>query len=104
MTYKTFVRTKATTEAFFVSRVGMPLTVETVQKTMEDIAKAAGVPRLHAHLLRHTSATLYLTSGGDAISLQQKLGHTTLAMTTRYVHVAAEQAATIEQRVAPIQD
>jgi hypothetical protein len=45
----------------------------------------AGVPRLHAQLLRHTAATQYLVAGGDAISLQHKLGHTTLAMTSHYV-------------------
>ena len=36
------------------------------------------------------------------ISLQRKLGHAGLGMTRRYVHLEAEQAATIEQRVAPM--
>ncbi len=66
---------------------------------MDRIARQAGIPRLHAHLLRHTAATQYLVSGGDAISLQQKLGHTTLAMTSQYVHLAAQHLAVINERV-----
>ncbi|MDP3046568.1 MAG: tyrosine-type recombinase/integrase [Chloroflexota bacterium] len=51
--------------------------------------QAAGVPRLHPHLLRHTAATQYLVNGGDAISLQHRLGHSGLEMTNRYVHFAS---------------
>jgi len=57
---------------------------------------------LHPHLLRHTSATQYLVHGGDAISLQHKLGHSGLEMTNRYVHFAATQLAAIQERVAPM--
>jgi site-specific recombinase XerD len=69
---------------------------------MNRIAAQAGVPRLHAHLLRHTAATQYLVAGGDAISLQNKLGHTTLAMTSHYVHLASQHLARINQRVSPM--
>ena len=66
------------------------------------VAKAPGVPRLHPHLLRHTTATQYLANGGDVISLQRKLGHSGLEMTNRYVHPASDQLATIQERVSPI--
>jgi integrase/recombinase XerD len=58
---------------------------------MDRIARQAGVPRLHVHRSRHTAATQYLVSGGDAISLQHKLGRTTLAMTSQYVQMAGQQ-------------
>lgn len=52
--------------------------------------------------MRHTAATQYLVSGGDAISLQQNLGHTTLAMSSQYVHLAAQRLAVINERVSPM--
>ena len=35
---------------------------------IQKVAKAAGVPHLHPHLLRHTAATQYLVHGGDVIN------------------------------------
>ena len=78
------------------------MTVNTVEKAMDRIARDASIPRVRAHLLRHTAATQYLVAGGDAISLQQKLGHTTLAMTSRYVHLASQHLAAIRERVSPM--
>ncbi len=106
LTYRTFVRPHyvkdPSEQHFFLSITGRELTVSAIDIMIQKVAKAAGVPRLHPHLLRHTAATQYLVHGGDVISLQRKLGHAGLEMTSRYVHLAAEQAATIEQRVAPM--
>jgi site-specific recombinase XerD len=57
---------------------------------------------LLCHLLRHAAATHYLANDGDVIGLQRKLGHTTLAMTSQYVHVAAQHLAVINERVSPM--
>jgi site-specific recombinase XerD len=102
LTYKTFVRSKALMDSFFTGWKHGPMTSNTSQKIMDRIAKEAGIPRLHAHLLRHTAATQYLVSSGDAISLQHKLGHTTLAMTSQYVHLAAQHLAVINERMSPM--
>ena len=63
---------------------------------------AAGIPRLHPHLMRHTSATQYLVHGGDVISLQRKLGHAGIKMTNLYVHLASDQLVAIQERVSPM--
>ncbi len=43
-----------------------------------------------------------MVNGGDAISLQHRLGHSRLEMTNRYVHFASSQLAAIQERVAPM--
>ena len=49
------------------------------------LSSATGI-HVHAHLLRHTFATRAIAAGVDPITLQRVLGHTTLAMVSRYVH------------------
>jgi site-specific recombinase XerD len=63
---------------------GMPLCVNALGHLLKRIGKAAGVPRLHAHLLRHTFACMYLMRYRDPFALKSLLGHTTLAMTNHY--------------------
>jgi integrase/recombinase XerD len=40
------------------------------------------------HKLRHSSSVIYLRNGGDAFSLQKKLGHSSLEMTRHYCNLA----------------
>ncbi|MEG0897430.1 MAG: tyrosine-type recombinase/integrase [Ruthenibacterium sp.] len=39
----------------------------------------------------HTFASCYLENGGNVFSLQQILGHTSLEMTRRYVHLTTPE-------------
>jgi integrase len=63
---------------------GEPLKAKAVELMLKRIGTAAGVPRLHPHLLRHTFSCEYLLVNRDPFALKSLLGHTTLAMTNHY--------------------
>ncbi|MGQ7272487.1 phage integrase [Marinobacter nauticus] len=41
-----------------------------------------------AHILRHTFASHFMMNGGDILTLQRVLGHSSIAMTMRYAHLS----------------
>lgn len=43
-----------------------------------------------SHVLRHTFASHFVQNGGNILTLQKILGHTSLAMTMRYAHLAPD--------------
>lgn len=49
-----------------------------------------GIKRIRFHDLRHTHATLLLLQGVDLKTIQNRLGHSDIKMTTIYAHVAKE--------------
>ncbi len=89
-------------EGFFLNIDGYTMTNEAVRSMLQRVGKAAGVPRLHAHLCRHTYATNFLINGGNVLLLKQNLGHTTLAMVGRYVHLATSKVAILSRSYSPL--
>jgi len=81
---------------------GKRLTNNAIKLILHRWGHAAGVPRLHAHLCRHTYATNYLVHDcGDVFRLQHILGHSTLEMVRRYVHHASVQEM-LQSRSSPL--
>ena len=87
---------------FFLTLDGSPMTYNAFRLVMNRLSVRAGIERLHAHLLRHTFAVIYLVNGGDVFSLQQILGHTTLDMVRRYVTLSNNQVMTQHKRFSPV--
>ena len=89
-------------DTFFLCIDGHSMGAEGLRSLIERLSKAAGVPRLHPHLMRHTYATRFLLNGGNVFLLQQNLGHTSLEMVRKYVHIASRMSAQISQGFSPL--
>ncbi|MGE3549400.1 MAG: tyrosine-type recombinase/integrase [Geobacter sp.] len=66
----------------------------------EKACKAAGIENLHIHDLRHTFASMAVSSGADLYAVQRLLGHSDISMTQRYAHLAADDLKRATQGVA----
>jgi integrase len=51
---------------------------------------------------RHSFAVKYLIAGGDVMSLKRMLGHTSLAVTQVYLHLADSHIATQHAKFSPV--
>ena len=87
----------------FLTIDGEKLEYNAIRLLLKRLGKKAGVPRLHAHLCRHTYATNYLCHKcGDVFRLQHILGHNTLEMVRKYVHYASSQAMMNDRTSSPV--
>jgi integrase/recombinase XerC len=78
--------------ALFTNDKGRRLTTRTVQNVVKRWALRAGLPpETSPHTLRHSFATHLLDGGADLKSVQQLLGHESLATTQIYTHLSIER-------------
>lgn len=88
--------------ATFVNRFGKRLTTRSVGRMLEKhLALAQLDQRTSPHTLRHSFATHLLDRGADIRSVQELLGHKSLATTQIYTHVSAANLRAIYERAHP---
>jgi integrase len=72
----------------FTTPIGTPLDASNVNKRFKALLKAAGLPPMRVHDLRHTCASLRLVQGVHPRLVMETLGHSQISLTLdTYSHV-----------------
>jgi len=79
---------------------GRPLT--DVKKSWAAVCKKAGIEGARLHDLRHTFASILVSGGGSLPLIGAMLGHTQVATTARYAHLADDPLRAAAERVGAV--
>ena len=89
-------------DALFLNKNGKPLTGDGLAYIFKNTAISSHLARkVTPHSLRHSFATHLLNNGCDLRSLQEMLGHKSLAATQVYTHVSLEKLKSVYDHAHP---
>lgn len=84
---------KPKTNKLFVTKQGNGIDRHQTGRMIKGYCDRAGLDAksIHAHVLRHTCATItYKNNGGDLLGVQHLLGHSNIGTTQIYTHLASD--------------
>lgn len=88
--------------ALFLGARGGRLDQRAVRSTVHRlVGELPGAPDMGPHGLRHSAATHLLEGGADLRTVQEMLGHASLATTQRYTHVSADRLRAAYRQAHP---
>jgi integrase/recombinase XerC len=73
------------------------LTARSIHRIVVRAAKRAGIAGVHPHTFRHSFATHLLNRGVDIRLVMELLGHASLRVTQKYLHVAIERLQKVHE-------
>ncbi len=82
------VRPKIDEAGLFISKFGTSMSPRAIEQMVTKYLKEARIAGASVHTLRHTMATHHVARGTDLKTVQETLGHASLATTTIYVSLA----------------
>ncbi|HLI47276.1 MAG TPA: tyrosine-type recombinase/integrase [Chthonomonas sp.] len=91
-------------DPLFVTERGTRFVRASADRLFEVLGKKAKITgkRCSPHTMRHTFAIMFLRNGGRQLPLMKILGHTSLAMTNRYVQLAGADMAREHEVASPL--
>lgn len=88
--------------SLFLNRFGRSLSVHSIGPIFTSLRRSAGLKKhFTPHCLRHSLATSLIENGADLRSVQEILGHQSIATTQIYVAVSNRRKMEVMQRFSP---
>lgn len=83
-------RPKVDHDGLFVTKFRTPMSARAIEYMVTKYLEEAGITNASVHMLRHTMATHHVARGTDLKTVQEMLGHASLATTAIYVSLAKQ--------------